>query len=97
MELKVLTLREREVIMTQIIGAMKQIISLLTTQISMSPTKNSLHLYSVAKSLLGENLCGSQHELGCALTVNSIVEKAFGLPVGGGASTSNLYDFLLVQ
>lgn len=52
-------------------------------------------LYDMAKSLLGQNLCGDQHELGCALTVNAIFKKAFGEEIGGGASTADMYKAII--
>ena len=57
-------------------------------------TSNRQHLYDIAKASLGEHLCGEQHLLGCALTVNAIFKSAFGSEIGGGASTIEMYSVL---
>jgi len=55
---------------------------------------NRSHLYEIAKVCLGESLCGDQHLLGCALTVNAVFKSAFGKEIGGGASTIDMYNVL---
>lgn len=57
-------------------------------------TANSLKVYQTAKSLLGHRLANNP-QLGCAESVNYIVQEALGKPVGGGASTAEMYKALL--
>lgn len=60
-------------------------------------TPNSLGLYSTAKSCLGFSMVshGVPIEFGCASSVNMVHRKAFGVEIGGGASTKLLYETLL--
>lgn len=51
-------------------------------------------VYEMAKSLLGTHLSGDNAFLGCATTVNTIVARALGTPIGGGASTLDMYHCL---
>lgn len=55
-------------------------------------------LFETALSCLGTDATPDDivpDELGCADTVNAVYKKAFGKPIGGGASTYWLYDALL--
>lgn len=54
-------------------------------------TANSLKLFETAKASLGQILSGADPELGCAVTMNAIATKAWGYPIGGGASTHDMY------
>lgn len=52
----------------------------------------------MAKACLGKDLCGNTNiAFGCAQTVNSIVEAAIGVTIGGGASTYLMYQCLNSQ
>lgn len=54
-------------------------------------------IYQVAKSLLGQDASPENQApsaLACAETVNYIVQKATGSPVGGGASTASMWEAL---
>lgn len=51
-------------------------------------TENGKILYQTAIGLIGQDLTGSTPDrYGCAASVNHVFEKAFGIPIGGGAST----------
>lgn len=63
-----------------------------------NPTSNAQKLVAEAKACLGESLwfgTGVDPSLACAISVNTVHEKAFGFPIGGGASTASLYQALL--
>lgn len=52
-------------------------------------------IYLTAVRLLGENLSpNAPDELGCADAVNQVVERAIGRPIGGGVSTTKMYEAL---
>lgn len=55
---------------------------------------NARRVYLMAKSLIGQHLSGDNAMLGCATTVNNIVQRALGAPIGGGASTAAMYQVL---
>lgn len=55
---------------------------------------NGIKIYETAKSLIGVKLSGSIPEFGCAITVNNIVQRALGRPIGGGYSTHLMYQCL---
>jgi hypothetical protein len=57
-------------------------------------TPNSLKLYLAAKASLGQTLSDGNANFGCAITVNNIAIKAWGHPIGGGASTNLMYGYL---
>lgn len=57
-------------------------------------TPNGNKLYEVAKASLGKDLNGNYNELGCAFTLNNLAQWAWGKPIGGGASTADLFKFL---
>lgn len=54
-------------------------------------TIHSKQLFDAAKASLGQLLSDGNANLGCAITVNNIAIKAWGQPVGGGASTNLMY------
>lgn len=58
---------------------------------------NSEKIYKTAKRLLGQHLSGDNSVLGCATTVNEIVRRATGQPIGGGASTALMYSYLITD
>lgn len=58
-------------------------------------TQNSLKLYETAKANLGQLLSDGDANFGCAITVNNLAIKAWGHPIGGGASTNLMYTALL--
>lgn len=58
-------------------------------------TAKSIALYQTAKANLDQLLSDGNAELGCAITVNNLAIKAWGVPVGGGASTNLMYTALL--
>lgn len=50
------------------------------------------------KKLLGHNLSegtGVPYYVACAISVNRVHQDAFGFPIGGGASTADLYTALV--
>lgn len=52
------------------------------------------------KKLLGQNLSegtGVPYYVACAISVNKVHQDAFGFPIGGGASTTDLYHALLTS
>lgn len=57
-------------------------------------TEAGKKLYEVAKSCLGKDMAPTQNIYGCAEALNTVVRKAFGWSVGGGASTYWLNDAL---
>lgn len=72
-----------------------------TLTIGTPATDNSKKLYTMAASLLGQvlgsdNAADGYGAFACAESVNAVAMKAFGKPIGGGASTSAmlaaLYD-----
>lgn len=63
---------------------------------SVSP--NALKLVQAAKECLGQNLSagtGVASYVACAISVNVVHHRAFGVEIGGGASTLELYRVLL--
>lgn len=59
---------------------------------------NAQLLVASAKKLLGQNLSlgtGVPYYVACAISVNVVHQDAFGFPIGGGASTTELYQALL--
>lgn len=64
------------------------------------PDSNSLKLFNMARSLLGTDVTPKDlvpDNVACAETVNAIHMKIFGDPIGGGASTYNMYRALLAR
>lgn len=64
------------------------------------PMTNADKLVASAKKLLGQNLSegtGVPYYVACAISVNKVHQDAFGFPIGGGASTADLYQALLVS
>lgn len=62
----------------------------------MEPT-NADKFVQAAKDCLGQNLSegtGVPYYVACAVSVNKVHQRAFGFPVGGGASTAELYQAL---
>lgn len=57
-------------------------------------TIKSKKLYDVAKANIGQLLSDGNAALGCMITVNNLAIKAWGVPVGGGASTNLGYQSL---
>lgn len=60
-------------------------------------TPNSIKVYLAAKAALDTSLVppGDDPELGCAITVNKIFERALGSQIGGDTSTNLLYQALV--
>lgn len=66
-----------------------------TTQTSNLQTPNSIKVYNEAVVCLNKNMHGNvDPEVGCAMTVNNIFIAALGHPVGGAASTADMYTSL---
>lgn len=59
------------------------------------PTLESRRLFEVTMNNIGKDLSPTQNELGCAETVNTLCSIAFGIPAGGGLSTTGMYQALL--
>lgn len=62
-------------------------------------TANEKKIYDTAFALLDTRVAPfdastDYGQLGCAATVNIVVEKALGKPIGGGASTEAMYHHL---
>lgn len=57
-------------------------------------TLNSKKLFDTAKANLGQLLSDGNANFGCAITVNNLALKAWGHPIGGGASTNLMYSSL---
>lgn len=57
-------------------------------------TVDSKKLFDTAKAHIGQLLSADNAELGCAITVNALAVMAWGYPVGGGASTHDMYHAL---
>ena len=76
----------------KIADLMLQILRLQTANAN-KPNKR-LVLYEMARACIGKDMALIQNELGCAEAVNGVFEKAFGTPVGGGASTYQMYGVL---
>lgn len=57
---------------------------------------NSERLYKGAKSYLGKNMTspGIPGELGCASSLNNVFKLVFGVYIGGGASTAEMFKVL---
>ena len=59
---------------------------------------NADKFVAAAKAALGQNLSqgtGVPYYVACALSVNVVHHNAFGFPIGGGASTEELYKALI--
>lgn len=95
-------------ILTQLIAAYKQLLAnvkvipatVVATPIPMSiaPISNAQKLVAEAKACLGQELwqgTGVDPTVACAISVNKVYEKVFGVQIGGGASTHDLYQALL--
>lgn len=62
------------------------------------PVSNADKLVVATKASLGQNLSqgtGVPYYVACAISVNIVHTRAFGFPIGGGASTAELYQALL--
>jgi hypothetical protein len=71
-----------------------QLLALLKLQLAQS---NAERLITYAKAAVGQNLAlgtGVSPEVACAISVNIIETRAFGTPIGGGASTALLDEAL---
>lgn len=58
---------------------------------------NSEKLYNTAKDSLGKDMVddpGVDPSVGCADSVNTVYKLAFGVEIGGGASTAAMYEVL---
>lgn len=74
--------------------------AVMLTKINPKPMTNQEKLVAAAKNALGENLSkgtGVPPQVACAISVNVVHNRAFGYPIGGGASTAELYQALLVS
>lgn len=62
-------------------------------------TANSLKLYQKAKEFLDVSLVptGDDPEYGCAISVNMLSLRTFGTQIGGGTSTYNLLQDLIIS
>lgn len=61
---------------------------------------NAEKFVKAAKDCLGHNLSegtGVPSSVACAISVNKVHTQAFGFPIGGGASTTELYKALLTS
>lgn len=59
---------------------------------------NASRFVAAAKAALGLNLSegtGVPYYVACAISVNKVHNNAFGFPIGGGASTQELYKALI--
>ena len=52
-------------------------------------------IFVEALNSLGEDVSPIYNELGCVETINTIVQRATGSQVGGGASSYNMYNVLM--
>lgn len=71
----------------------------MITEVITNPTNAELFVAST-KKLLGENLSagtGVPYYVACAISVNKVHQDAFGFPIGGGASTADLYQALVTS
>lgn len=97
---QILTIKKS--LMEQVISLMQSLLGLLkANQIGAMSTKAE-KLYEVAKSLIGTHVITLDAstdfgKLGCAASVNSVYKKAFGVDIGGGASTADMLPFLKDQ
>ncbi len=70
----------------------------LPYNIIMPQQTNAEKFVASAKKLLGHNLSegtGVPYYVACAISINKVHQDAFGFPIGGGASTTDLYQSLL--
>lgn len=77
----------------KILAAITNLIHAFTTTMPSNREK----LYQTAKACLGEDLSTDPTippEVSCAVAVNNVYQKAFGKPLGGGASTAAMYSVL---
>lgn len=84
-------------IKTEIAVLQKQLNALLAQQ---AGTDNAQKLVYYAKEALGEDLStgtGVDESVACAISVNVVHTRAFGFPIGGGASTALLYEALVAS
>lgn len=74
----------------------QELASPISTIPSNGQTTSSLGLYNTAKSCMDTSMVshGVPIEFGCASSVNMVHRKAFGVEIGGGASTALLYSAL---
>ena len=66
-------------------------------QNTMPTQTNAQKLVASAKKFLGQNLSvgtGVPYYVACAISLNKVHQDAFGFPIGGGASTAELYHAL---
>lgn len=76
----------------QVISLLFQKKMLLENEINEIKKSNRELLYEAAKASLGKAIAPTEiSELGCAIAVNKIHEKAFGTQIGGDTSTYRLY------
>lgn len=87
----------------QLVPTPQPIITQVKPPIVMPPqTANELKLYNTAKGLLGQVLDADDAAddygvYGCAETVNAVFSRAFGGPIGGGASTELMLGILITD
>ena len=62
----------------------------LRLQTKQNPNKGYI-LYEVAKGCIGKDMAPLENEYGCAEAVNAVFKKAFGVEIGGGLSTYNMF------
>lgn len=90
-----LTIRE------QLLMAYQQLLVLYKKLAANQPKQtNAQILVSAARSASGIELSkgtGVSPDVACAISVNIVHTNAFGLPIGGGASTHDMYEVLLIS
>lgn len=75
-----------------------QLLALLAQLQADTSLTNAQKFVAQAKADLDENLSigtGVDSTVACAISVNKVHQEAFGFPIGGGASTHNMYQALL--
>lgn len=85
-------------IQAEITSLKAQLAVLLAELAADTSTTNAQKFVAQAKADLGENLSlgtGVDSTVACALSVNRVHTEAFGVPIGGGASTHDMYQALL--
>jgi hypothetical protein len=80
-----------EMVRQQLIVAYQKLIQILTMQAS---EILRMKIHAVAKACIGQDVSPIQDEFGCAESVNTIVDRATGKPVGGQYSTWWMYEAL---
>lgn len=97
---------DRISILQKLLSAYQQLLALVKPKapvVSASPTliqplTNAQRLVAAAKAALGTSLwigTGVDYRYACAISVNELHQKEFGFPIGGEASTEQMYLKLL--